>query len=512
VDVTPANTTPKAGPAASIPDVLAIDIIRAFLHDAPYDEANVCARAGAETIYDLQPIEKNVPHRVEIAAPLDLLIHLFLDSRHVSVKVARDVMGRNTLDAFLATGLLRQRSSRRIEPAVLLYPTGSLHVVSDLRSACRKRPGHPPMADAVYPAITPNTRLFVAGLPTGPCDRLLEMCAGTGIGALLGARHAGHAWSADITERATRFAAFNAALNGIANFTAVRGDLWEPVRGMQFDRILAHPPYVPARSQEVVFRDGGDDGEWITRGILAGLADHLAPGGTLYCTCAATDRTNSPFEQRVRTMLGEKEGGFDIVFVVANAHDVKSYCGDLMVDPEVTRAEATHTLRTYRRLGVEKAVVGSLVIRRHEQPMPALTLRRPMGDTPATKAADQLLWWERRTGHEETLRSIVAASPRVAPGVTRQVTQAIGDSGWAIRSCRYSTQTPFSVTLDPAPAVIGFMEMCDGGSTVGSIVDRLKREGRIEADAPPVGFAGIVRSLAAGGFLDLGPDWPSPDR
>jgi methylase of polypeptide subunit release factors len=69
---------------------------------------------------------------------------------------------------------------------------------------------------------------------------------GTGIAALVAAqKDAAHAWAFDITARATHFAEFNRRLNAIPNVTAAEGDLYAPAGGQTFDRIVAHPPYLP---------------------------------------------------------------------------------------------------------------------------------------------------------------------------------------------------------------------------------------------------------------------------
>ena len=95
-----------------------------------------------------------------------------------------------------------------------------------------------------------------------------------------------------------------------------------------FDVIAAHPPYVPAEETELVFRDGGADGEQITRRIVAGLADHLNPGGLFYLECMLTDRAGEPIEQRVRRMLGPLEEEFDVFVVRGGGADPKSHLAD----------------------------------------------------------------------------------------------------------------------------------------------------------------------------------------
>ncbi|MCX6630450.1 MAG: class I SAM-dependent methyltransferase [Candidatus Solibacter sp.] len=139
--------------------------------------------------------------------------------------------------------------------------------------------------DAVYPAFIATTRLFLELLPKGTCDNFLDLCAGTGIAALVAAKNgARHACASDITERCSMFAEFNRRLNAIPNVSIATSDLYRNLDRQTFDCIVAHPPYVPTLSPKWIFYSGGEDGEQVTRGIVEGLPLHLRDGGT-FCAC-----------------------------------------------------------------------------------------------------------------------------------------------------------------------------------------------------------------------------------
>ena len=44
---------------------------------------------------------------------------------------------------------------------------------------------------------------------------------------------------------------------------------------------MTHPPYIPAKETELIFRDGGKDGEQIIRRAVEGLPRFLRPGGNI---------------------------------------------------------------------------------------------------------------------------------------------------------------------------------------------------------------------------------------
>src|SRR5205807_2146263 len=99
------------------------------------------------------------------------------------------------------------------------------------------------------------------------------------------------------------------------NVTMVEGDLYDAVRDLTFDRIVTHPPYVPAPRTELIFRDGGDDGEQILRRIIEGLPRHLRVGGRFYTLVLGADLEDENFEDRIRKWLGPSQAEFDLVMV-----------------------------------------------------------------------------------------------------------------------------------------------------------------------------------------------------
>jgi methylase of polypeptide subunit release factors len=71
----------------------------------------------------------------------------------------------------------------------------------------------------------------------------------------------------------------------------VRGDLFEPVAGERFDRVLFNPPFhfgEPADDAERAYL-GGQDGA-VVRRFLAALPDHLRPSGRGYLILPRTER------------------------------------------------------------------------------------------------------------------------------------------------------------------------------------------------------------------------------
>jgi SAM-dependent methyltransferase len=482
-----------------------LDAVRALLSGAGFTEEGVCRRLEISSIYDFRSIREGRETAVETRDRLDLLIRLFMDVELIDRSQAGDVLSPDAADTLESLGLLtRYHSDRsRCHATVLLYPTGSLWIISDLNVSPAGPAATSLPEDAVYPAITGNTRHFLSSLPSTPCDSFLELCAGTGIAALRASRYARRTWAADITERATSFARFNAALNGIENCTAVRGDLYEPVAGRRFDRIVAHPPYMPSLEQKYIFRDGGEDGEQITRRIIAGLPGHLGAAGRFYCTCMLTDRKGARAEARIRAMLGERGDEFDVVVVELKTFQPTEYYVRLALAGRATLDEVARRHEIFARLEVEQLVYCSMVVQRRATGRPPFTCRRQAGPDSGVDEVEWLMRWEEAVAGSDPTDWLLEARPKASPGARMRLLHVMRDGGWVVDECLLTTSFPFVVEAKCPPWVATLMAGADGGRTTLDHLDFLKQGGALPQDAPKGDFARLVRSFIAGGFLEV---------
>ncbi|HEX6534372.1 MAG TPA: methyltransferase [Gemmatimonadaceae bacterium] len=477
---------------------------RRALEDAGFTESGVCGRASAPSMYEFRRLSEGRA-RGDARDALDALIHLFLDTEPLDDAGARAAMPEPLLASLAALGLVERGGDGAWRATALLYPTQGLFIASDLDHPAV--PGGFVAEDAVYPAITSNTATFLEGLPRTRCERFLEMCGGTGIAALANAGLAAEAWTADITERATRFAEFNARLNGLGNVRAVCGDLWEPVRGRTFDRIVAHPPYVAEPERMLIFRDGGPDGELITRGLLAGLPEVLEPGGRFYCTCIATDRTDAPLERRLRTMIGEREAEFDIVLLERTGFHPSEYYCRLAAWGKIPFAEAEQRHLAYRALGVERMVYCTFVVQRHAHARAPFTLRKRAGAARVREgdAIEWLLAWETANAERDLTPALLDARPIAAPGVLLRTEQHLFEGAFRVHGCALRTETPFLETTDCSLDAAAFLARCDGTLTLREHAERLAGEGLVNAGDPEAlgALTSLVRGLVGAGCVDL---------
>ena len=85
-------------------------------------------------------------------------------------------------------------------------------------------------------------------------NRALDVGTGSGVQALLAARHARRVVATDVNKRALLYAELNAALNGLENIEFRRGSLFEPAGGEYFDLVTCNAPYVVSPENRWAYR------------------------------------------------------------------------------------------------------------------------------------------------------------------------------------------------------------------------------------------------------------------
>jgi methylase of polypeptide subunit release factors len=161
-----------------------------------------------------------------------------------------------------------------VAPRLRILPVADLLVASDDDP---RRDGDPPV-DFVA-AYTAASRLCDALTPRPAVDRALDVGTGSGVHALLAARHAREVVATDVNPRALGYTMLNAALNGLRNIECRQGSLFEPVEGETFDLITCNAPYVVSPETRWAFRDGGFGADEVSRRVVATAAEHLNDGG-----------------------------------------------------------------------------------------------------------------------------------------------------------------------------------------------------------------------------------------
>lgn len=155
-----------------------------------------------------------------------------------------------------------------------------------------------------------DTRLLAAALSRAAIPRgarMLELGTGTGAVAMTAARGGCRVVAVDVSAQAVLAARLNALVRGLP-VRVLRGDLFAPVAGEEFDVIVANPPYVAGAAYPATVRgrarawEAGPDGRYLLDRICAEAPGHLTPGGTLLMVHSALNGVAS-------TLVSLREAG-----------------------------------------------------------------------------------------------------------------------------------------------------------------------------------------------------------
>lgn len=409
----------------------------------------------------------------------------------------RKVIPEAALGALTSLGVL-EREDGRWRTSVLVYPVGDRLVVSD------RLPFETGSGDAstlglefVYLALTPRTRSFLAMLPSTRCDSALDLGAGSGVAALEFGKSAREVWAADVSERSTLFAAFNARLNGMPNVHAVSGSLYEPVEGRTFDAIVCHPPYDISFDRSLVFADGGSDGEFVLRGAVQGLPRHLRPGGAFYAQAMVGDRTGKSVEQRLREWLGAAHAGYDVAIVVREVTPLEAYAFRSATIEKDAPAMYERHMRNFEQLGVEQLVYCNiLVARRADGSAPPLTLRRKLGRQCTAAEFEWLL----RSQREVPAMALEGLYPAAAEGLELHTRHTMRGGELVPAEYALHVEAPFAEHVPCPEWVARLVAACSGKHDTNRIFEHLQKQRPV----PRAEFDSALRKLIEMGALAPG--------
>ncbi|MCL5743626.1 MAG: class I SAM-dependent methyltransferase [Acidobacteria bacterium] len=478
---------------------------KALLEGAGYTVAAMCDRLGIEHTWQFKSIRQGRTAALEIECSLDVLVRLFMDGEYVNASRIRSLLGDSAIGELSALGLIGQADH---DPdlyfgTVVVYPMGPLYLASDRATSPDASPFHLPQ-DVVYPALVENTRFFLSTLPASPCDSFLDIGTGTGVAALLGAaQYARQAFGTDITERAVRFAEFNRLLNGLNNVTIARGDLYEPAGDRTFDRIVAHPPYVPVPKPTYVYRDGGPDGEQIIRRVVEGLPRHLRPCGTFHAVTLGSDRKGEPFEQRIRKWLGEKAAEFDIVLCATSSVKPLQFAVHSVQRGIASAAELEHWKAMFEKLEVEQLFYGSILIARKTAGRNPITLRVQNGDASGYAEVEWLLRWARAGSEAGIPQYLLESRPKLSPCTEMTVLHRAGEGGLVPAEYTFTSEYPFRTECRCAEWVAALLARCDGTLTAREHFENMKAGGTLNPKMQAQEFIHVLGNMVLAGFVQI---------
>jgi SAM-dependent methyltransferase len=482
-------------PPAPPPDFA--ERVRSVLVAAGFSSDGVSARMGGAAF---GPRERpRILYATRSATPIDVLIRLLVLTVPVDDAAARAALAPDSLEAWIAAGLL-ERNGDAIAARFMLVPDAQFLVLSDRRVASEHR-------DFVV-GLGPASLLGMSATPRSHVERVLEIGAGSGGSTVALARHAREVVSTDINPRALAIAAFNARLNQATNIELRLGSLFEPVAGEHFDLIVSNPPFAIGPETELSYRDGGFPLDGFVERIVRGAPQHLRPGGVCVLTANWIEPAGADWRDRLARWT---EGtGCDALFVRMNADTPAEYVTawlaryERLFDPTLPK-EWERWVSFLEQAKVGAVGAGVIVLRRTQGE--ARTWFLPRVEALDLSAGDALLAaldaFAALAGESDA--KLLDARPQIPVGVDIERVTRMTEGGWGPTELVARRRRGLQLTLALDPPIARLLTRCDGQRTVRELADELMAELEPEQRDLARGTLAALRALVERGLLVLSP-------
>lgn len=425
--------------------------LREALGSAGYTSGGVAARIGPAATAALRRNDLRLVLRATADRdPLATLIRLFVGGQ---TEPDAAVTAALPLAELLDAGILR-RTEGGIRAAVDLEPYGEdWWVVSDLTGG--------PLAEDHVLGVGGASATLAGATIRRPVGSALDLGTGCGVQALHLSTHAARVTATDVSERALRFAATTAALNGL-DWELLQGDLTVPVAGRRFDLVVSNPPFVVGPGTTThVYRDSGRPGDTVCAELAAVAPDLLTEGGTMHYLANWLHVAGQDWADRVAGWVAGT--GLDAWIIQREVSDPVSYVrlwlSDAYEQSDPQRLAAW--LDWFDVHKVEAVGFGLVTLRRagHDDPVVRVEELRQAVDPPL---GEQIAAWFDRQDWLRSAGSLRSHRYRTADGLQLHQEATVGPEGWAVDRQLLALTDGLRWSEEVDPLVVALVGGCDG--------------------------------------------------
>ncbi|WP_088995340.1 DUF7782 domain-containing protein [Micromonospora echinaurantiaca] len=432
--------------------------------------------------------------------PLGTLIRVFICEQTEPEAAVAAALAPLSIEEALAGGLV-ERHGDGLRMGLDLEPYGDdWWVLADVPASAR--PGRPLHAEHVL-GIGGATQTLIGATARRPVETALDLGTGSGVQALHLSTHARRVTATDVSERALRFAATTAALNG-QDWELLRGDLVAPVAGRRFDLVVSNPPFVVGPGTTThVYRDSGRVGDAIGAELAAAAPDLLTEGGTMQYLANWVHVTGEDWAERVTGWFAGT--GLDAWVVQREVADPMAYVNLWLTD--VGEAADPHRMADwldwFDAHKVEAIGFGIVSLRRagHDDPVIRVEELRQRVEAPM---GDRIAGWFDR---QDWLRSrgadgLLAERYRAAEGLQLRQEATMGDEGWAVDRQVLAMPHGLRWTEEIDPLVLALVGGADGRLPLRDQLALLAAAHDVAVEELAEAAGPIVAHLVERGFIE----------
>jgi hypothetical protein len=486
------GTTNSAQPLL---DRAGIDDLRAALLAAGYTSKGVADRLGSGAVQAIQRGDFRPALRATgDGDPLATLIRLFICGQSEAESVVAAAL---PLAVARSAGLVIP-DGQSLRAGAELEPYGDWWVLSDLSTALR--PGAQLPADHVLGVGGASSTLAQATI-RDDVGSALDLGTGCGVQALHLSQHAGRVTATDVSERAVRFAATTAALNGLV-WDLRLGDLAEPVAGERFDLVVSNPPFVVGPGEAThTYRDSGRPGDAVCAELVRAAPALLSPGGTMQFLANWAHVAGEDWEDRVAGWLAGT--GLDAWVIQREVSNPVAYVNLWLSDAGQADPRARiEWLDWFDAHKIEAVGLGLITLRANGHLDPTVRvedLRQPVEQPFGPQVG---AWFAR----QDWLRAhpapeLTGARLRVAEGVTLRQDATRDDDGWRVDRQQLAQSSGLGWVDDVDPVTLALVGGCDGRLTLGAQLELLATAHDVDIEVLTETAVPLVAHLVERGYL-----------
>jgi len=365
-------------------------------------------------------------------------------------KDAVAALGRKAVDALAATGLASVDGE--VVPHSRLVPVGEVYLASD---GFTRAGDDPPDYVAGY-TLTARTCDMLT--PRRRARRALDVGTGSGIHALIAARHHKEVIAVDLNPRALAYTELNAALNGFDNVECRQGSFFEPVDGETFDLVTCNAPYVVSPETRWIYRDSGFRGDDVTAHLSAAAAAHLAKGG--FATLLGSWLVVGKGDTERRPVAWVEATGCDGWVLAEPEVDpldhAATWNSDNFDEPTAFGAALDEWTAYLAELGARAVAEGAIILHRRDVPHP--TLRVDEIDAESLEpAGDQVRRAFANRARLDGMKDGKLAKARLARAMPLEFTRGVGR-----RTGELLVDAGTNSILEATPKEVRVVERLDG--------------------------------------------------
>jgi len=471
--------------------------VRDFLIRANYTEQGF-RRAGVAVAPVLR--RRELPAVVQALGaeePLSSLIRVFALGLDADRRAAEQMLG-DAHGAFVRLGLV-ERHGRRTRGSLQLTPWEGLVVAHDAAGDVIRR-------DHVLGPVA-SSRTLAQLTVRASVSNALDLGTGSGVQALLAARHAKRVVATDINRRALAVTALNAQLNDVRNIEVRGGNLFEPVTGERFGLVVSSPPFVISPDDGYLFRDAAMNRDEISRSIVVQAGEHLDVGGFATVVLNWVQRRGEDWPDRPAEWTSGI--GCDALLIHYATEDTTAYASRWNAHLKAQagaryRGAVDRWLSYYHREGIETIASGAVVLRGTDRSPWMQAIQMEFGCSMNAGRQIQTIFANR-----DFLASL-RTDDELLTGVIRPVSGTRLDRGHADRAGGEVAAAPALVRPDGlgvrgrfhAPWLADVLLRPDGSRNLGETVDAVARDAGADVDAWRRDAVRSVRLLLERGLLE----------